>query len=363
MRQTERVQSRLMTYVKSFDGVRAVAIIAVILFHLGLLLPGWIGVQLFFVLSGYLITTLLLEEKHRPLPDFLVRFYMRRSLRIFPLYIAFLLAAAACYWATGLPRSFASDWPFLVSYTTNFGRLAEQDIGAAFVHLWSLAVEEQFYLAWPLLVWALPLRPFKYLILLLIFLSPLSRLVFYVVFQDSPPEWIGRSIYALPSSQVDAFAVGAAIPLWGLERWKNIPLAAGSIFGLTALLGALVLAYQHLAYHSAIKWSFGYSMYLLPGYGFVWAYSVINVASAAFILLALQRHWSCRLLEWAPLVFIGRISYGLYILHVPLLLATMKIGVPHSLQLGLFSVSLFLAASLSFLYFERPLLRMKARFN
>src|SRR6267154_625078 len=101
-----------MQYVKSLDGIRGLAVSLVVLFHFGLFPAGWVGVQIFFVLSGYLITSILLLEKARPFAEYVGRFYWRRSLRIFPLYFAFLAVVLATYVAIGKPESFAADWPF-----------------------------------------------------------------------------------------------------------------------------------------------------------------------------------------------------------------------------------------------------------
>ncbi|MCK1642993.1 acyltransferase [Bradyrhizobium sp. 157] len=349
-----------MNYIKSLDGVRALAIALVILFHLGLFLPGWVGVQLFFVLSGYLITSILLTERKQSLGDYLRRFYWRRSLRIFPLYFTFLAVASVVFAMTGLPSSFGADRIFLFTYTTNFGRLLEKDIGPTFVHFWSLAVEEQFYLIWPLLVWMAPRPLFKLLVILLIVLTPLARFLLYLLFAGHDDDWIGRNIYSITFSQFDAFAIGAAISLWKLYEWKRAALLAASLTALAATLGLSVLIYQHIAYRAAIKWSFGYSMYLMPGYGFVWGYSIINLLSASLIVLAMQRHWTCRPLEWGPVVHVGRISYGLYVLHMPVLRLVNEVPLANVTRELLFGIVLIASAHLSFRYLEKPFLKWKS---
>ena len=135
-----------MKYLKSLDGVRSLAVLLVMLFHFGYFPAGWIGVQIFFTLSGYLITRILLESREDSLSTYLRRFYWRRSLRIFPLLYAYLLICWAVFSFSGIPSSFGSDWPWLFTFTANFGRMRTSDIGESFVHIWSLAVEEQFYL-------------------------------------------------------------------------------------------------------------------------------------------------------------------------------------------------------------------------
>ncbi|SHM85913.1 acyltransferase family protein [Bradyrhizobium lablabi] len=221
------------------DGLRGIAIGLVVLFHFGLIPVGWVGVQLFFVLSGYLISELLINEKEQAFSTYTAQFYWRRSLRIFPLYFIYLASMAALHFATGAPESLQADWPYLLTYTTNFGRLRTIDIGPAFTHLWSLAVEEQFYLLWPFVVYILSLRSLKRTIVGVILISPILRAGFYVMCrrQGYDEEFIGRAIYVLPFMQLDSFAFGAAVAAWKLGELPSFGrLTLGTGF-LTALLG------------------------------------------------------------------------------------------------------------------------------
>jgi len=348
-----------MNHVKSLDGLRGIAVSLVVLFHFGIFSPGWVGVQIFFVLSGYLITSILLRENERSLGEYMGRFYWRRSLRIFPLYFIYLAACCAAYISTGEPKSFASDWPFLATYTANFGRLRESDIGPAFVHLWSLAVEEQFYLLWPLLVYFLPLSRFKQVVAALLILGPLIRLGLYFAFRGHDAEWIGRNIYGLPISQFDAFAAGAAVVLWKLDRLRNAGrwLIAGIV--VLGICGFAVLLHDHYFYKSAAKASLGYSMYLLSCWGFVWGYSLLNLVSALGIACALQSKLG--FLENFALVRVGVISYGIYVYHVPLGLILHNAGFSASLEFLLYVPLVLLVSELSFRLIETPFLGLKDR--
>jgi peptidoglycan/LPS O-acetylase OafA/YrhL len=185
----------------------------------------------------------------------------------------------------------------------------------------------------------------------------------FFLFQGHDQDWIGRNIYCLPGSQVDAFAVGAAISLWRLDQLKRAPALAAATAALAAGLGFMVLLHQHLAYQAAVKWSLGYSMYLLPAGGFMWGYSMINFVSAAVIVLALQGHWTCRLLEYGAVVHVGRISYGLYVLHLPIIVAANTTPFSSGVRLALCAATLFALAELSFCYFEKPILNWKSRFD
>ena len=145
-------------YIPELDGLRALAIVGVLLFHLHV--PGaefgWAGVQLFFVLSGFLITGILLNSKARS--DYFSRFYVRRTLRIFPIY--FLLLGLVLVYAL-LRRLPYSGFPWYAFYFQNYyiGWTSNHtQFPGLFAHTWSLAVEEQFYLLWPLIVWVLSPR-------------------------------------------------------------------------------------------------------------------------------------------------------------------------------------------------------------
>ncbi len=345
-----------MRHVKSLDGIRGLAVSLVVLFHAGLAGFGWIGVQIFFVLSGYLITSILVESRQRGFAEYLGRFYWRRSLRIFPLYFAFLAASAMIFVALGTPESFNEDWPWLATYTANFARLRQTDLGPAFVHLWSLAVEEQFYLVWPLVVFFLNRDQLKKAVILILVLAPAGRLAVYLAFAPGVTDWLGRTIYSLPTSQIDAFAAGAAITFLDSDRpwrWAFLSLGAG------LLAGAGVLAHQHFAHHAAMKWSFGYAMFLMQDGGLVWGYSTLNIIAALGIAAAVKS--PPHILQTAPIVRIGAISYGIYIYHLPLLLAIEQLDLPRSALLAAYLGLVYLVAELSFRFLETPFLRLKDR--
>ena len=331
----------------------------VVLFHFGFFPAGWVGVQIFFVLSGYLITGILLKEKDRSLSEYLGRFYWRKSLRIFPLYFWFLGSATASYAVSGEPQSLGFDWPYLLTYTTNFGRLRSTDIGPAFIHLWSLAIEEQFYLIWPMLVFFLPLATFKRSVIAILVLSPLVRLGLYFAFQGHDPDWIGRNIYCLPVSQFDAFASGAAIVLWQLHKIENARWWFMAALTLTAICGAAVILHDHYFYKNAFKASLGYAMFLERDWGFVWGYSILNVVSALGIVCALQRVLYFRILEHPWIVRVGVISYGVYVYHLPIRLLTGNVGLRNSLSFLVYILSTWAVAEISFRYLEMPFLRLK----
>ncbi len=350
-------------HLNSLDGIRGLAVSLVVLFHSGLFASGWIGVQIFFVLSGYLITSILLREKEHSLGEYLVRFYWRRSLRIFPVYFCFLTVAAVSYTVYGEPKSFESDWPYLVTYTTNFGRLRSTDAGPPFIHLWSLAVEEQFYLVWPLMTYFLLLIRFKFVVIAILIITPLVRLSLYLAFEGSDSEWIGRNIYSLPVSQLDAFASGAAIGLWQLDKLKNAGPWFLSAAIMTALCGVAVILHDHYFYKNAFKASLGYSMFMMSDWGFVWGYSILNTTAAIGLVCAIQRLRYFRILEHSWIVRIGVISYGIYVYHLPIRALLEEIGLQGFLSFFVCVSVTFIIAEISFRFIETPFLRQKDRWK
>ena len=346
-------------HVNSLDGLRGIAILLVVLFHTGLFAPGWIGVQIFFVLSGYLITGILLEEKERDFSDYLARFYWRRSLRIFPLYFLFLAVVALCFSITSNPPSFERDWPFLISYTTNFARLRQADIGPYFVHLWSLAVEEQFYLIWPVLVFLLPARQLRRLVAAIVVAVPVLRLGFYVAFDGRGIEWIGRNIYCLSFFQFDAFSIGASIILFRLDNLLHPMKSLVVLSVICATAGGAAMACEQLLHHDAFKYAFGYPMYLLQGYQFVWGYTLLDGFSAVFLISALNAPMIVGALSREPLVRLGKISYAVYVFHLPIFHWLASLQLSRALVLPIGAILTLISAELSFRFLETPFLNLK----
>ena len=360
-----------MRYVKSLDGIRGLAVLLVVLFHYGYVLFGWIGVQLFFTLSGYLITSILLDDKARPFPAYMGRFYWRRSLRIFPLFFAFLAVAGVTYALWGRPRTFRTDWHYLLTYTANFARIRSIDLGGSFGHLWSLAVEEQFYLLWPLLAYFLPTKQFKWVVVAFLLASPLIRFaMFEIIFGAShDAAYAGRLVYVLPFTQFDAFAAGAAIPLFALHDLKHAGRKFLMAVGALGVTGFAVLVVNHLWHGGAFFKSLGYAMYLIGNYQYVWGYSLLNLASALAIICALQGLAPTRVLAHRSLVWMGKVSYGVYLYHVPLLMilhwALLKLGVASVSPLGRFGLFVIYVGAVlalswaSFRWLESPFLALK----
>jgi peptidoglycan/LPS O-acetylase OafA/YrhL len=343
--------------ILGFDGIRGLSVLAVILTHLhvypvleqvGLLSPkitpminGTIGVQAFFILSGFLITYLLIRENATTGTVSLRNFFVRRALRIFPIYwlVLILLFIMTMWLNTGVDRR-TFVYAFLYSYNFVPNVLYSNLIG----HTWSLAVEEHFYLVWPVIFVFLFRRNPNHLTMLLIVAIAGSYLLFDVL----------QSNEAL----MNAYFVGRWTPFAGRE------IAFGC-------LGALLVTSAQLSFRRFL----GSRIAIALGVAF-YASSLVPVLPAPYmrpIGLALVIFWIflnqesrlVRFLEIRPLAYLGMISYGVY-MYQGFFLATGPYRFPgqewppHS-QAGL--LLLAIVAPLSFHFLERPILRLKSKFT
>jgi peptidoglycan/LPS O-acetylase OafA/YrhL len=361
-----------MRHSSPLDGIRAIAVLMVMCFHYGYFAAGWVGVQIFFTLSGYLITGILLQSRGNSFASFMGTFYWHRAVRILPLLCAFIFVVALIYAIFGAPISFRTDWPWLVTFTANFARLRPVDIGPYFVHIWSLAVEQQFYLVWPLLLFFLPPRGFRFAVAGILVLSPLIRLALFhgLVEFGYDEQYAGKAVYVLPFTQFDAFAAGAAISLWNLDRMRNAGRWFLVVLAATAAAGVGVLAWAYFGFGpgSAFVASLGYAMFMVQSNEYVWGYALLNLLSMLGIICALQGVGPFRMLESRILIWVGKISYGVYVYHLPLLLlgefALEKTGLRlHGVIRPLFFVGwvalVMIVSDVSFRKLETPFLRLK----
>lgn len=360
-------------HIPALDGVRGIAVLMVVLVHygggasfsnifiraIGLTLKiGWSGVTLFFLLSGFLITGILWDG--REAPHWWRNFYIRRSLRIFPLYYAALLLviAGAVYQGT-FRLCLTRIWVFFL-YLQNFPSL--RHIAGAVAsplpmgHFWSLAVEEQFYLIWPFLITRMKsLRQAESLCLALFVLSAIFRIVIWTWHPD--PFSYNQS---LPTHAGELALGGYLAMRYRGNGWKTIeswtPLAM--VLSLSGFLAVCFITHDFTGISTL-------AMYIgLP---------CITIFLAGVLVLALGDGVVHRAASAGWLRWLGGISYGVYIFHVLLLPFYHHIPsliAPHASRNGALlidSVSgiIFttLIAWLSFRFFESPFLRLKNRFE
>lgn len=340
-------------YSRELDGLRAVAVAAVAWSHwlpdrqFGL--PLGAGVHLFFVLSGFLITRILLELRDRPgRPPAIGRFYVRRALRLFP---AFYLVLGLAVWAD-VPLARAT-WEWHAAYFSNVYIALEGQWQGHLSHFWSLAVEEQFYLVWPWLIVIAPARWLGPIVAGAVLLGPLAR---------AAAAWWGlpEPFWALvPGGSADSLGLGAWL---ALDRWRRpdgVPIAGRPATAAAALVVWVAFAVAE-------------TRTLLPPALAVWRQVAQGLVFAGFVWHALRGRGRLRaLLAHPAVVYVGRISYGAYLIHAfaPVVIH----GVAHGLgadgmvpagalaRAGLYGITTLGLAALMWRLVEQPVLALKAR--
>lgn len=320
---------------------------------------GWMGVSLFFVLSGFLITGILYETRGDA--HYYRNFYARRALRIFPIYylFAFVLLVLGIFvkahWRAGdllflvylgFPAVFV--WPSLLQISPAFH----------ITHLWSLCVEEQFYMLWP---WPVAKMTSRNSMLLACFGIVLASLGFRTVVW-----WLGAAIgnwsYAFLIGRMDGLAIGAAIAIGIRGPWRRQMqrCAAPAFTAAIACIATICWIRHSVDATDALMSTLGYS--------------AVGLACGALILMSLKTSsWTQQLMSLDVLRIFGKYSYGFYLYHAPLavVLSPMRksfIAAMHSFWIGsglhvAFCLLLNLSvAALSFHILESPILKMKRRF-
>ena len=316
------LETRSLPHVAALDGVRAIAVTAVLLFHAGVpgVPGGFLGVDLFFVLSGFLITSLLLRELSGTGHIDLGRFWVRRARRLLPaafLVIAVSLVVAAIFLPGEAARTRADALASFV-YVNNWEQiLADHSYFVAFQrpsllqHLWSLAVEEQFYLLWPLvlglLLGRLGRRWTIALTLAGALLSALAMALLFTPGEDASRAWFGTDTHA------SGLLVGALLAFaWPLGRFHSAPRkSAATLLDVAAVAGLAAVVAAMLTWNEADP--------------VVYRGGLLAFAIAAAVLLAAVSHPACRagaVLGVAPMVWIGARSYGIYLWHWPVMALT-----------------------------------------
>ena len=352
------------------DSYRFFAFLAVFFFHTGLLHCGYLGVQAFFVLSGFLLTPILLDMKdHLSNRNYFLNFYGRRVLRIFPLYYFFLALSGSIVYLLLANGGFGADvtlgrmkheYLYALTYTFDFLRAGKGPASSPYGHLWSLAVEEQFYLVWPLILVLTPKNRRRHVLLGIAALAVVFRIVEYCAVQYNiipalNPNY-DQVIYELPFSHLDAFAFGGFLALFEVRRARLqfvLLLVGIPIVGM-------VTQYLALGY---IDWkSLGYNG-MADSFKFVWGYSAINYFFALFLWQIVHHDLLHVLFHNRAFAYLGKISYGLYVYHLPILWIGMhnesRLGLPHWLMYLLCLVATVLVSMASYHLFEQRFLRLK----
>ncbi len=355
--------TRRLGHVPGLDGMRGIAVIIVVLAHLNVFLPipeiivvpgGTVSLDSFFVLSGFLITVLLLKEQGRSGTVKKSAFYQRRALRLLPALLAVVIAHMLFAWASGIPwdleRSsvlsvvfYYSNWKMAFAPETYLG-------GGVFApglqHLWSLSMEEQFYLLWPfIVVFFLGItRSFKVVVGVLVGLIAVIAIHRGLEFH-SGMRWY--PIFIRTDSRVDAILIGALLGnLWARNREPKRYLVPAAWVATAFLLICMPLARidEPFLYYGGLV--------------------LIDLACATIILALIQGEWVARhLFNLKVLVTLGLVSYGIYLWHLPVFFAVEYWGkdwpAPAQIVVALGATAVF--TTLSWFLLERPALNLKNR--
>ncbi len=366
-------------FIPALDGLRGVAILLVMLHHFTYYRPTagadlaigsvvfffWTGVDLFFVLSGFLITGILLDTRNSE--RYFTSFYARRFLRIFPLYYLVLFLAfvvlpkfPALHPVLAGQAELPPQWPYWL-YLTNFFIA-----GSGWVHgwvdiSWSLAIEEQFYLVWPLVIWLCPPRAVPLICVAVLLAEPILRILARESGMQALP------IFVLPWYRLDGLAMGSLLAVAQrrglmptLDRWVPA-VVVGCVAGLVvcAIMGG------HTWWWNRWMQQYGYSLIALTG--------------GAMLVGAIARpadsRWP-RMLSAGWLRAFGKYSYCLYLIHAPVMRAVreyvfnpeqfltyhMAPWIAQLLFYALATAPSFALAWLSWRCVEAPILKLKARF-
>ncbi|SDQ56061.1 Peptidoglycan/LPS O-acetylase OafA/YrhL, contains acyltransferase and SGNH-hydrolase domains [Paraburkholderia fungorum] len=321
--------------IVQLDGLRAIAVLAVFAQH-ALKAPLWMGVDLFFVLSGFLISGILLERKARE-QSYFGYFYARRARRILPPYVLLMVVSSILF---GL--GWAQHWYWYTFFATNIGDALNQSGHDSLNVLWSLAVEEQFYIFWPFVILLVPERVLGYVAAALIVLVPVLRAVATPWFDSFWP------IYYLTPFRMDLLAAGALLAV-AVRRDRNAlePFKGLAVLGFFAALA--VLAWLHLHYPR-----FRAANTPLSNAGL---YSVSLVLCTSVVVIALQSKGIVKRLLCNPvLVYIGTISYTIYLIHLSVLYMLWPLHMNRYATAALALAITLLYATITWFAFEKRLI-------
>jgi len=368
-------------YFPEIDTLRCIAVCSVIIFHarLGGMISqiGWMGVWLFFVISGFVITLTLISGDYDKLTFFqkMKTFWVRRSFRIIPLYY-FVISLLFVISLVFGPK-FAEDIPYLVTFTYNFYRIFGEPSGGGIVnHFWSLSVEEQFYFIFPTFAFlaVISRRALSITLWAVVITAPLVRIAVGAValhyLRDE--RLAGDAVYQFSLAHFDAFAAGALLA-FNLDRIRSSAALRRGIIGasiIAALLYATTLALLYQADMSPLGAAFyGFRANAFGPVEHALLYTTINLIFSAIIVVSITVGGAIKsALNLEPLKYMGRISFGLYVYHMPIralytwdelaLLPPVHSVAGFSIY---FSVVLAVSAT-SFHLLEQPILKSRGRF-
>jgi len=369
-------------HIPELDGLRGFAVLIVIIFHTmhvpkittnfldvsmhSLFMMGWCGVDIFFALSGFLITSILLNTKANE--GYFTSFYYKRILRIFPLYYLYLAFIFIFFFPLMENRVVGQDkfklelaeqaQPWFWLYFSNIKQFfLGRNFGAGVGHLWSLAIEEQFYLVWPCLVYFCSIKNLKTLSLSLIVFSILLRIAFF--YNNVSPQ----SIYTFTLTRFDALLYGGYVAILIKDGYVfNQKKAHSLLLFLLALCVPLFIFFGPRYESTPIMFTIGYSIVGLTAGTLI---VILQSGEASIVSKIFNRKW---------LMFFGKYSYALYLFHVLIRQAIYRVFSQPKLFFGLqifwdlFVIAIVIAIStvaalISWHCYEKWFLKLKHRFD
>jgi peptidoglycan/LPS O-acetylase OafA/YrhL len=351
-------------HIPALDGLRGIAVLVVMIYHLIALAPalqafvlgGFLGVDIFFVLSGFLITSILIKEYEERGQINLKKFYLRRLFRLVPAFWTFLI----CLYFFGnyilpveLAKTIYSDnnlffaFSYLMNWHGAFGGLT-----GILTHTWSLAIEEQFYIIWSLVLFAFFARKMTRGQIFIWTAISISVLIVWRYFRLST----GVStlvLYYSTDTRIDALLIGCAAAM--IYSWQLLPkkFYASRQFNLLALISLVIAFFMLLGVSKSDSFLYGGVL------------SIFAIAVAIIILWILNRKNSLpeKLLEIKPLRWFGQISYGLYLWHYPFYEFGKKMFDSLALQIIVGVGLAIIVSTVSFYFIEKPFLKLKNKFS
>ena len=340
-------------YIRSLDGLRCLAVVAVMAGHFSInhLYGTKVGVLVFFVLSGYLITSILAAERERTGRISLRAFYMRRALRLFPALVVATLAYAVYALATSNTEGL-KDIPSALFYFENW-KVVTGTSSPLYSHYWSLSVEEQFYVLWPIMM-------------LLAYRTGGIRGVAIAASVGAAVS-IGEKVILAPSVSArtagldyaaDGLLLGCALAAIIASGHRAAVSGASRLLLAPAIVGLLAATtignVGRLASPDEISL-------------FVRLWWPVAVISATIVVGALATGsawgWLRKLLELKPLVYLGTISYGMYLWHILFLVEEIRSRLPRPVEFVFLYLATVAIATLSYRFIELPFLKLKRRYE
>lgn len=373
--------------IPELDGLRGIGILALLVAHF--LINSfnfvWIFIDCFFVLSGFLISRILINEKHKAGSWWqkFKTYWVRRVLRIFPAYYLYLFILAVLFFLFSYPADLPQQIAYLLTYTYNFAStdILHSQTYQVGVHLWSLCVEEQFYLFLPLIIFALSRKGLQIAALLFILFSIGFRFFYGQHLIDSGLEAFdaGDGVYRHTFSHLDAFFCGIAINIFNTTEWKHRKNMLAAYTVLLVLAGvANYLSVAEAKNVSDYLYSLGFFFAGIKNYQYVWSYTMM----AVFFMLLMnvliadsgdENSVLHKVFRWRVLRELGRVSYGIYLYHWAVLVVLDKFVFVNKIfdplwpernyWFPLYALIVYLISLLSYYGFERLFLNNKPAYT